>query len=317
MSVPHVTDRHLKALLVSVLVASGGYLAAALWSGWEEVIGGVSQVGAAGILAALAMSLANYGLRFARWQMYLAALGCRVPLLASARIYLAGFALTTTPAKAGEAIRSIFLKRWGVGYATSVAAFVSERLSDLVAVVLLTFLGLTLYPAARPLVVFGAAVVLLLLVLLSQERAMKRWRERMRDGEGRIRHLLHHFLRALLEARRCHTLQLVLVATILSVTAWSAEAVALHWIVQWLGSGLPLAFTVFVYAVSMLAGALSFLPGGLGGTEAVMIGLLMWKGVPAPQAVTATVLIRLATLWFAVGLGLIALGTWRQEARPV
>jgi glycosyltransferase 2 family protein len=41
--------------------------------------------------------------------------------------------------------------------------------------------------------------------------------------------------------------------------------------------------------------------------EATMIALLVLNNVAHPQAVAATVLIRLTTLWFAVGLGLIAL----------
>ena len=62
-----------------------------------------------------------------------------------------------------------------------------------------------------------------------------------------------------------------------------------------------------VYALAMLAGALSFLPGGLGGAEAVMVAALTLKGVDQPSAVAATIIIRLATLWFAVALGLLAL----------
>jgi len=57
----------------------------------------------------------------------------------------------------------------------------------------------------------------------------------------------------------------------------------------------------------MLVGALSFLPGGLGGAEATMVALLILNHVDQPQSVAATILIRLATLWFAVVLGVIAL----------
>ena len=68
----------------------------------------------------------------------------------------------------------------------------------------------------------------------------------------------------------------------------------------------------------MLAGAVSFLPGGLGGTEATMVGLLAWSGMALPDAVAATVLIRVCTLWFAVLLGVAALpivaGADRRQA---
>ena len=65
----------------------------------------------------------------------------------------------------------------------------------------------------------------------------------------------------------------------------------------------------------MLIGGLSFLPGGLGGSEAVMIGLLVWQGVAHPLAVTVTLITRLATLWFAVVLGIVALGRQQREIR--
>ena len=57
-----------------------------------------------------------------------------------------------------------------------------------------------------------------------------------------------------------------------------------------------------------LAGALSFLPGGLGVAEASMTALIKALGdTTKGQAAAATVLIRHATLWFAVALGLIGL----------
>jgi uncharacterized protein (TIRG00374 family) len=313
MSAVQIAGWRLRALVVSVAVAAAGYLVVSLWSGWGAVASAAGRVGAAGMAVALAMSLLNYGLRFVRWQMYLGALDHHIPWLPNGRIYLAGFALTTTPGKAGEAIRSVFLKRWGVGYAASLAAFLSERLSDLIAIMLLALLGLAFYPEARAVVGIGAAAVVGTVIALSQERILRRWHECTRAAEGRTGRLLHHLLHLLLEARRCHHPRLFAVATALSLVAWSAEALAFHWILRWLGADLPMAFAFFVYALSMLAGALSFLPGGLGGTEVVMVSLLMWKGLALPQAVAATVLIRLATLWFAVGLGIVALLLGREQ----
>ena len=45
--------------------------------------------------------------------------------------------------------------------------------------------------------------------------------------------------------------------------------------------------------------------------KAVMIGLLMMYGFPESAAVTATLICRLATLWFAVGLGAVFLARHR------
>lgn len=67
------------------------------------------------------------------------------------------------------------------------------------------------------------------------------------------------------------------------------------------------AVAVAAALLVMLAAALSLLPGGLGGTEAVMVTLLVWKGQSLADAAAATLVIRLATLWFAVGLGVFFL----------
>jgi uncharacterized protein (TIRG00374 family) len=101
----------------------------------------------------------------------------------------------------------------------------------------------------------------------------------------------------------------------LGVVAWGSEGVAFYYIMHVLGSDLSLQTALFIYAFSMLVGALSFLPGGLGGTEASMVALLMLNHVAQPQAVAATVLIRLATLWFAVALGIIALSMPERRLR--
>ena len=196
----------------------------------------------------------------------------------------------------------MLLKRWGVPYPQSFAAFFSERLSDLLAVVLLTLFGLTLYPDAWPIIGLGAGGVMAGLLVLSNQTLLHRLEARL-TGESRLNTLLHHVFQVVHQARRCHQPGLLVGAALLSVIAWASEATAFYLILHWMGMEVPLAFAVFVYALSMLAGALSFMPGGLGGAEGVMMALLLWKGMGSADAVAATVLIRLATLWFAVGIG--------------
>lgn len=292
-----------RAVTLSVVFSALGYLGFSLWGGWKEVGSAVAKVGVLGIAITLLMSLVNYGLRFLRWQGYLRALGHPVAWQPSLKIYLGGFALTTTPGKAGEALRGVLLKPWGVPYPKSFAAFFSERLSDLFAVVLLTLFGLTLYPDARPMIAVGVVLVMVGFTVLSQRRLIEWLVGLIPERRGKVLGLATHLFHVLLEAQRCHRFGMLIGATLLSVIAWGAEALAFYWILNWMGADIPLAFAVFVYALSMLAGALSFMPGGLGGAEAVMVALLVWKGMPSADAIAATVLIRLATLWFAVGIG--------------
>jgi uncharacterized protein (TIRG00374 family) len=297
-----------RALVGSALLAMAAYLFCALWSGWEAVFAAARKVGLAGVGLALALSLVNYLLRFLRWQGYLAALGHVVPWRSSLRVYLAGFALTATPGKAGEALRGVLLKRWNVSWTDSFAAFLSERLSDLLAVILLALAGLALYPSARWPVAVGALAMLAVFIVIFTPGFLEGAKRRVR-GRGRLSRGLRYFLRILRQTRCCHSLRLFVAAIALGLVAWFAEAFAFYLVVGWMGLEISLLWAVFIYAISMLAGALSFMPGGLGSAEAVMGGLLMLSGMSGAEAVAATALTRLATLWFAA-----AIGIWQQAA---
>lgn len=315
-AVNHLEGWRLRALILSIVVATAGYLAFSLWGGWEEVVAAFVQIGLLGTLIALSLSLGNYGLRFGRWQLYLSQLGHRVPWSPSLRIYLSGFALTTTPGKAGEAFRGVLLKQRGVPFPATFAAFISERLSDLVAIVLLTLVGLAQYPQARGIVLAGVLGIGVVLACLSSQTLLDRLHRWASARQGKLMALVAHASEMLGGARRCHRPGLLGVATVISVVAWGAEALAFYWMLGWLGADISLSFAIFVYALSMLAGALSFLPGGLGGAEAVMVSLLVLKGMTMPAAIAATVFIRLATLWFAVVIGLVALIRSRHGEAP-
>jgi glycosyltransferase 2 family protein len=63
-----------------------------------------------------------------------------------------------------------------------------------------------------------------------------------------------------------------------------------------------------------LAGAISFLPGGLGSTEAVMTTLLAAHGFSLADSIFMTLACRLLTLWLAVVLGWIAVLVLRQRS---
>ena len=308
---PSPDRRSLRAVFWSVALAALGYLALSLWAGWRDVVAAVWRAGPAVLAGLLALSLSNYLLRFVRWGRYLALLDAPVPWRINLRVYFSGFALTTSPGKLGEMLRSVLLKPHGVPVAASLAAFFAERLSDLLAILLLAAVGLWSYAPARPVV--GVALGLAALALIGAQwtaliDALDRWAA---ARSGRVAALIVRLCEIVLHFRRCFTLPAMAGGLALGLVAWLAEAFGFWWLLGALGHPLPFASAVFVYAFAMLVGGLSFLPGGLGSSEAVMIGLLTLYGCPEAAAVTATLICRLATLWFAVGLGAVFLARQR------
>ena len=305
-----------RVMLLIVLLSAVGYLAFSLWGGWQEVVAALSKVGLVGTVIALTLSLVNYLVRFIRWQKFLLKLGHTIYWPESLRIYIAGFGLTILPGKAGEAIRSVFLKKHNVAYTESLAAFFSDQLSNLISMMLLVSVGLWAYPQAQPVIIILGGLLLAILVFLQQTKWLKAFEEiAQRKFPSKIARLVNSSIEIVLHSKRCFSLPMLLYGIFLGLIAWGAEGVAFYYIMHLLGSDMSLQTALFIYAFSMLVGAISFLPGGLGGTEATMVALLILNHVAQPQAVAATVLIRLATLWFAVALGVIAMAMNERTAQ--
>jgi uncharacterized protein (TIRG00374 family) len=105
---------------------------------------------------------------------------------------------------------------------------------------------------------------------------------------------------------------------VLSVISWYFECLAFWLVVQgFQGAAIEHQAAVFIYATMTIAGALSFLPGGLGVTEAGMLGMLTQLGTGTGKGVAAaaTFVTRLCTLWFAVVVGLVALVIFARKTK--
>lgn len=250
-------------------------------------------------LQAAALCLLNYALRGLRWRLWMAHYGRHFGRLQGLRLYLAGYAFTPTPGNVGEAVRGLMLAHKPLGTAQSLAIFGAERLADLLCLLLLCLpavawgLRLGALQAAPALLVgllaAGLLVAALALGLLFRRRAA----------------LLQRFA-WLQEAWRCLALRPLLWFA-LTLAAWAAQGVAVWLLCRDFGVEVALLTAAGFYAVAMVAGALSALPAGLGGTEAVLAGLLVAQSATPAQALTITVLVRLLTLWLAVAIGVAAL----------
>lgn len=300
---PALLQRRLRQAAPIAALAVLGYLGLAILTDAGAVGAGLQRLGPWQWLVLLGLSLVNYGLRFLRWHGYLHTLGARIPTRRDLAIYVAGFAFTLSPGKAGEAVRSFYLRAEGVPWSPGLAALATERVLDLAATLMLAALAIQVFSDYAAMAIAVVLMVATLLFLVTRPRAghwllgrlptTGRW-ERLVRGAGAIL----DDARALLQPRP------FLGGLVLGLLAWGAEAWGLSLLLGWLGAGLEPLHAMGIYAAGMIAGALSFLPGGLGGAEAAMVALLAAGGVPLGTAATATLICRAATLWFAVGLGI-------------
>jgi uncharacterized membrane protein YbhN (UPF0104 family) len=97
---------------------------------------------------------------------------------------------------------------------------------------------------------------------------------------------------------------LVLRSLVFTLFAWLAQGLILYLLLQEFGANVSLMIAISIYCLSLLVGAASMIPGGLGVTEAGMIWLLTRVGVEADIAIMAALTARMLTLWPAMFIGI-------------
>lgn len=271
----------------------------------------------AGPLAVCALLvLCSYLLRYQRWHVLLRVQGHPVASWRAGLVaYLAGFAFTASPGKAGELLRIRYFSRLGIPSRATLATFVYERGLDLAVITLLGTGAAGLVP------LFGAltGIVMILLVGLCLLAAWPRLQALARAVIARlpgprVRQLCGFLLDGVCGLRPLLRPGLTLASTAYGAAAWLLTAAAFAWLCHCLGIALSWQHALAIYPLAMLVGALSFVPGGVGTTEAAIVLMLTSTGAGLEVAVAAAIGIRLASLWLAVVVGMLAMGS--LEARP-
>lgn len=271
----------------------------------------------------LALTLLNYSLRFVKWHYYLRVVGVPdVPVRTSAVIFVAGLSMVITPGKVGELLKSYLLRvQRGTPIGTSAPIIMAERLTDGVAMILLASGGLILYRVGWEMLV-PVILALLGVVAISQHRGATTRILALAERLPFVSSRIHHLEAAVTSAHELFRLPNLLLAVGIGVISWGGEAAAFYFVLTSLGmppSPVLALQAAFILATATLVGAASMLPGGLAAAEGSLAGLMLLLGVTHNPAVAAaaTLLIRFATLWLGVAVGLIGLAIAAHQVQDV
>ena len=313
--------RLLRGLVLGILLGLVVYAALLFWGDFGGIVDSLKGLNPLVPLAACGLSFANYCVRFPRWQRYLRLTGVSLRPGTSFVIYLAGLSLTVSPGKMGEALKSWLVREVdGAPLARTTPIVLAERLTDLAGFLVLIAIG----GAATGygwIVWLAAGMCACLLALLSSSRAEQALIELV-SRTPLVGTLAPRLAVAAASTRVLLAPRELLRATLLATAGWSLECYGCWLVVDALVPGAAgLLEVTCAFALAAVAGALAVIvPGGLGVTEGLLGALLrrpMLAAGLAPElarsaAVSATLVTRLCTLWFAMATGLVALFIFRR-----
>jgi len=293
----------LGGLFALMLVGLAGLAAV---TGWEETKAQLARLSLVEVTVLLTLSLVNYFFRAIRWHIFARCLGLRTTLAQNTRHYLGGFAMTATPGRVGELIRMRWLRReTGWAFERTAPLVLIDRASDLAAIALLLAGALSFAATGVTGAVPVAILALMAAYVATRPGLLASIATYSYRATGILPRIFVRLRRAALSLKAFSSPQIVASALALGTIGWAAEGYAFHLLLVWMGADIGLASAILIFTFATIAGGLTGAPGGIGGAEAAMVALLSLQGVPLEISLPATAVIRITTLWFAIGIGLL------------
>lgn len=248
-----------------------------------------------------------------RWNILLKNQNIHIPHSLNFQIFLVGGALGITPGKIGELFKSQILKeKFNIPRTKTAPLFIVEKFLDLVSAMIVTIIGIWFIPEIGYLAIVGLMISVLLFKILTSKKFFNQTLNFLNKIKFLKKYLeplssSHEILSKTLYSKKMFFL------LTLSFFYWIIIGCAAFFVIEGFGFSIGSILNIIsTYSSSLIIGALSFIPGGIGIAEGSLIGLLTFQGIDVSEAIVIVVLIRIFTLWFSTITGFIALKTSRS-----
>jgi uncharacterized protein (TIRG00374 family) len=219
---------------------------------------------------------------------------------------MTGFAMSVTPGKVGELIKSQFLKsKYGVSRKNTLPIIISEYFYHMVGVLAVSILGVYYFEFSLYVIILTSALIITTLTIISSETFFKKFVNLISK-----RNFLKKYVSPISDShiilKKSTRGKIFIISSGLSIAFWLTEVLIVYFVFL---SFNILNFEFFkiaaIYTTSLILGMLSFLPMGVGVVEGSLAGFLNYEGIDISIALTLVILIRIFTRWYGVIVGLI------------
>lgn len=302
-----------KSVYISIIISAVIYLGFTIYADFDKVVESFIRFNWIWFPVVLLLSFGNYVMRFLKWDYYLKILNIPVNTKDSFLIFMSGLIMSVTPGKMGELLKSYLVKEVaGEPISKTAPIIFAERVTDFISLVFLTLVGAFIYNIGRE-ITLGVGIFFIGLCIIIGNKSLS---EKIITLFCKIK-IIGKYVEKISEAYESSYIMLrfkpLVLMTVLSGGSWFFECFGYYLILINFGAEVNLFYAAFVYTFSTIAGAITMLPGGLGATEGTLTFLIMRVNVPAAIAVSSTFVIRVATLWFAILVGIISASLYQKK----
>jgi glycosyltransferase 2 family protein len=303
-------------VLASIALAAIIYLIIGFWSNFGELERTMRDFYWPYIFLMFATATLNFIIRFVKWHFFVKLLKIKIPIYDSWIIFISGFSMAITPGKIGELIKSYLIKKAYNEPVSKTAPMVfADRINDLAGLLIIASVGAMGFDYGKNVLKILSLILISVIVIILARPVF----ESILSFFSRIKYFSPHIQKIsnLYESSYILLKPKYLAITIpISTIAWAFEGLTFYLAILAFGWKIGFLASMFIYSFSMILGAISFIPGGLGLTEGTMVGLMLLLNMTKAQSSATTLIVRIVTLWYAIFLGSLALLVFQKKHGP-
>jgi len=245
---------------------------------------------------------------FIKWHFLLKNCEIHVPLKKSILVFLSGPAFEITPGQIGALVKSQILKTSSnIPRTKTVPIIVVEKVYDLIGAVLASIIGIVILGMEPHLIVIAILVLVTIFFFVYYRPASEIFFKQITKRKFFSKYVenISDFYEIV---HKSTNVKVATTCILLALTYWfMVSAAAYYTLIAFDINILDYLKVLAIYATSTLLGAISFIPAGIGITEGSITGLFTLNGIDVSTALILSVMIRILTLWYTVGVGFVAL----------
>jgi len=262
------------------------------------------------VIFGMFLTLMSISCKVIRWKFFLDAYKLKIKWSDVWSIFLAAhFLANTTPARVGEASRPYFLKRrYKTSYFHLLPTIILERVLDVLILLVYSLVFLLFFYLFASFFIQMALLVitliLLFVILVFFKRSIANYAlsiffrmfgfiRFISKLKPRAKRFIYNFYEGVTKVKSASFVKIIFFTAL----PWLIESFTFFIAALSLGVNLPMIYCVGFISLAVLGGTLSSLPGGLGSTELILFGFLVFTGLSQPMSLSITLLYRLMTFW--------------------
>ena len=243
-----------------------------------------------------------------KWHFLLKNCEIDIPLTKSILVFLSGTAFEITPGQIGALMKSQILKTiYNIPRTKTAPIVLVEKVYDLIGAILASIIGIIILGMDVYLIIIAILVLAMVFFFLYYRPASELFFKRVTKTKFFSKYVenISEFDKTV---QKSTNVKVATICILLAVTYWFIVSTAVYYtLIGFDINILDYLKVLSIYATSILLGAISFIPGGVGITEGALAGLFTLEGIDVSTALILSVIIRIFVLWYSVSIGFISL----------